>query len=74
MENEIYHTKLVLLFSFYILVINVKLTTATVRWLGHPDMNTSFLTGSGYNVFLKCEKEYNKTMTYTTDQVSHSIT
>ena len=58
-----YHTELILLCSSHILVMNVKLTTATVRWFGHPEMNTSFLTGSGYNVSLKCGREHNKKMT-----------
>ncbi|CAB4009330.1 fibronectin-like isoform X1, partial [Paramuricea clavata] len=58
--DEVYSENI---YALYVAIMNVKLTTATVRWLVHPDMNTSFLTGCGYNVSLTCGKEYNKTMT-----------
>ncbi|XP_028416730.1 angiopoietin-1 receptor-like [Dendronephthya gigantea] len=41
-------------FVLYVEVVSLKLTVASVRWVGHPDLNT---TSTSYNVSLKSEKQ-----------------
>ena len=49
--------------NVYILAMNVKLTTATIRWFMKVRINTSRPTFSGYNVSLKSRNEYHETIT-----------
>lgn len=47
-----------IVFLVYILAVNVKLTTARIRWFWKIRMNTSRPTFSRYNVSLKSRNEY----------------